>query len=328
MRVKIDYNRFFEQNTSFYIMTSQTASDWLKQWLNAQSLRNYSTHTIDAYRRDVSDFLAFCQQRDVALQNLEHTDLQDYLVQKIEKQQLSKSSLKRKISAIRQFLHWLQQQPDTSFEHQPSQDIQIKGHHRALPAMMEVAVVQQLLEQYPPEQHDEYELWIRDKAILELFYSSGLRLSELQGLCFQDIDKQRKQVRVLGKGNKYRIVPIGSKAIESLEQWEDIYRQWNKIIIPTAPVFISRQGKILSTRQIQNRVKYQAQRAGININLHPHLLRHCFASHVLANSRDLRVVQEMLGHKDIATTQIYTHLNFEQLQDEYRKKHPRATSSK
>lgn len=304
---------------------------WLNEWLNTQSLRNYSSHTIDAYRRDIQHFLAFCQQRQLLLQDIERADLQDYLVLRIEQDKLNKSSLQRKISAIRQFMAWLQQHPEHPLEYQPSQDIQIKGHHRALPAMMDVSMIEQLLEQAPPSNNiddDEYQLWIRDKAILELFYSSGLRLSELQGLCFQDIDTQRKQVKVLGKGNKYRIVPIGSKAIESLKAWQDIYAKWNKIMTPTAPIFISRQGNILSTRQIQNRVKYQAQRAGININLHPHLLRHCFASHLLANSRDLRAVQELLGHKNIDTTQIYTHLNFEQLQQEYRKKHPRATSSK
>lgn len=310
---------------------TNNAHIWLNEWLNTQSLRNYSSHTIDAYRRDIQHFLAFCQQRQLTLQNIERADLQDYLVLRIEQDKLNKSSLQRKISAIRQFMAWLQQHPEHPLEYQPSQDIQIKGHHRALPAMMDIQMVEQLLEQAPPNENtddEEYQLWIRDKAILELFYSSGLRLSELQGLCFQDIDTQRKQVKVLGKGNKYRIVPIGSKAIKSLKAWQDIYAKWNKIMTPTAPVFISRQGKILSTRQIQNRVKYQAQRAGININLHPHLLRHCFASHLLANSRDLRAVQELLGHKNIDTTQIYTHLNFEQLQQEYRKKHPRATSSK
>lgn len=310
---------------------TDNAHIWLNEWLNTQSLRNYSSHTIDAYRRDIQHFLAFCQQRQLSLQDIERADLQDYLVLRIEQDKLSKSSLQRKISAIRQFMAWLQQHPEHPLEYQPSQDIQIKGYHRALPAMMDIQMVEQLLEQAPPNENtddDEYQLWIRDKAILELFYSSGLRLSELQGLCFQDIDTQRKQVRVLGKGNKYRIVPIGSKAIESLKAWQDIYVKWNKIMTPTAPVFISRQGNILSTRQIQNRVKYQAQRAGININLHPHLLRHCFASHLLANSRDLRAVQELLGHKNIDTTQIYTHLNFEQLQQEYRKKHPRAISSK
>jgi len=138
-------------------------------------------------------------------------------------------------------------------------------------------------------------MWLRDKAILELLYSSGLRLAEVQALRIKDVDFNRQLLRITGKGNKTRIVPFGSKAKHAVMNWLQIYPLWHGDFVPDGHVFITSKGSPLGARQIENRVKFQAQRAGVNVDLHPHLLRHCFASHMLSNSGDLRAVQEMLG---------------------------------
>ncbi len=167
-------------------------------------------------------------------------------------------------------------------------------------------------------------MWYRDKALLELLYASGLRLAEVQGLRIKDIDFNRQLLRITGKGNKTRVVPFGSKAKDAVMKWLSIYPLWNGDFVPDAQVFITQKGNPLGVRQIENRVKFQAQRAGVNIDLHPHLLRHCFASHMLSNSGDLRAVQEMLGHSNLSTTQIYTHVDFDRLAQVYDQTHPRA----
>ena len=160
--------------------------------------------------------------------------------------------------------------------------------------------------------------------MLELLYSSGLRLAELQGLTIKDIDFNRQLVRITGKGNKTRIVPFGKKAKESLLNWLKFIIS-GKYFDQNASVFISQRGGALTPRQIEKRVKLQAQRAGVNVDLHPHLLRHCFASHMLSSSGDLRSVQEMLGHSNLSTTQIYTHIDFDHFTKCTIRVHPRAT---
>ena len=163
----------------------------------------------------------------------------------------------------------------------------------------------------------------RDKAILEFFYSSGLRLSELVNIHISDIDMSEQTLKVLGKGNKFRIVPIGRKAIEALNLW---ILQRNKLnnILDSELLFLNQHGKKLTARAIQYRLKFWAQKNNIPENIHPHLLRHSFASHVLQSSQDLRAVQELLGHSNISTTQIYTHLDFQHLSKIYDQAHPRS----
>jgi integrase/recombinase XerC len=180
------------------------------------------------------------------------------------------------------------------------------------------------LDQPAPEKPLDQQLWLRDKAMLELLYSSGLRLAELQSLTIKDIDFNRQLLRITGKGNKTRIVPFGQQAKQSLIEWLKIYRIWQGNLSADFAVFISQKGGVLTPRQIENRVKLQAQRAAVNVDLHPHLLRHCFASHMLSASGDLRSVQEMLGHSNLSTTQIYTHVDFDQLAKVYDQAHPRA----
>lgn len=163
----------------------------------------------------------------------------------------------------------------------------------------------------------------RDKAILEFFYSSGLRLSELVNIHISDIDMSEQTLKVLGKGNKFRIVPIGRKAIEALNLWILQRNKLNKIL-DSELLFLNQHGKKLTARAIQYRLKFWAQKNNIPENIHPHLLRHSFASHVLQSSQDLRAVQELLGHSNISTTQIYTHLDFQHLSKIYDQAHPRS----
>ena len=298
----------------------------LEVWLTTREVQQQSVHTLAAYQRDVSEFLKFCIDKNLNLQDLETTDLREYIAYKIQDYNLSSNSIQRLLSAIRQFMKWAVEGNYLSYN--PAADFQLKRQSRALPGMLDIETVNQILDQAAPEEPKQQQLWIRDKAILELLYSSGLRLAEIQNLTIKDVDFKRQLLRITGKGNKTRIVPFGSKAKDSLYAWLKIYVLFHAELSPHATVFISQRGGPLSPRQIENRVKYQAQRAGVNIDLHPHLLRHCFASHLLSNSGDLRAVQEMLGHTNLTTTQIYTHVDFDRLAQVYDQAHPRAQQQK
>ena len=298
------------------------AMQLLSMWLKDRKIQNQSEHTLDAYLRDVSGFIDFCYQKKIELQHVDSSDLREYLAFKVEQHQLSSSSLQRHLTSIRQFMKWAEQGNYLAIN--PADDFQIKRQPRPLPGMIDIETVNQIIDQAAPEKPIEQQLWLRDKAMLELLYSSGLRLAELQTLTIRDIDFNRLLLKITGKGNKTRIVPFGSKAQQSLIEWLKIYRIWQGEFRPESRVFITQRGNPITPRQIENRVKYQAQRAQVNVDLHPHLLRHCFASHMLSNSGDLRAVQEMLGHSNLTTTQIYTHIDFERLAQVYDQAHPRA----
>ena len=301
-----------------------SAKDLLGIWLKEREIQNQSKHTLQAYERDVANFLEFCAVQQLALNDVEATDLRQFLAEKVEQHGLSSSSLQRMLSSIRQFMKWAEQAQYLAFN--PADDFQLKRQSRPLPGMVDIETVNQILDQPAPETEAQQQMWLRDKAILELLYSSGLRLAEIQSLRIKDVDFNRQLLRITGKGNKTRVVPFGSKAKDSLMEWLKVYPLWNGDFVPDANVFITQKGNPLGARQIENRVKFQAQRAGVNVDLHPHLLRHCFASHLLSNSRDLRAVQEMLGHSNLTTTQIYTHVDFDHLANIYDQAHPRAQS--
>lgn len=304
----------------------QQPKQLLSMWLKEREIQNQSKHTLQAYFRDVSDFLEYCDHQKLELNNIETSDLRGYLANKVEHHQLSSSSLQRMLSSIRQFMKWAEQGQYLAFN--ATDDFQLKRQPRPLPGMIDIETINQILDQPEPEKEAQKQMWIRDKAILELLYSSGLRLAEVQGLTIRDIDFNRQLLRITGKGNKTRVVPFGGKAKDSVMKWLQLYPSWNGDFVPEANVFITQKGNPLGARQIENRVKFQAQRAGVNVDLHPHLLRHCFASHMLSNSRDLRAVQEMLGHSNLTTTQIYTHVDFDHLAQVYDQAHPRAQFKK
>lgn len=301
------------------------AMQLLSIWLKERKILNQSEHTLEAYFRDVSGFIDFCYEKKIELNQVEASDLREYLAYKVEQDHLNSSSLQRHLTSIRQFMKWAEE--GKYLENNPIHDFKLKRQPRPLPGMVDIETIRQILDQPAPLELKDQLLWLRDKAILELLYSSGLRLAEVQGLNLNDVDFARQLLRITGKGNKTRIVPFGLKAKDSLIEWLKVHRIWNGDIEADFPVFITKSGNRLTTRQIENRVKFQAQRAGVNVDLHPHLLRHCFASHLLSNSGDLRAVQEMLGHSSLSTTQIYTQLDFDRLAQVYDKAHPRAQKS-
>jgi integrase/recombinase XerC len=228
---------------------------------------------------------------------------------------LGGKSLQRLLSAIRSFFRWLLRE---GFARQnPATAVRAPKSPRHLPATVDADTIGQLLD-IPCDTP----LAIRDKAIMELFYSSGLRLSELASLRWEQVDLASGMVTVTGKGNRSRMVPVGRIASAALREWQKVRVKFVSFEDPH--VFVSQRGNPIATRTIQSRIRYWAKHQGMPQNIYPHLLRHSFASHMLESSGDLRAVQELLGHADISTTQIYTHLDFQHLAKVYDKAHPRA----
>jgi integrase/recombinase XerC len=219
------------------------------------------------------------------------------------------------LSAVRSFYKWMLREGIA--RNNPATPVRAPKSPRHLPATLDADTIGQLLD-IPCDTP----LAIRDKAIMELFYSSGLRLTELATLKWDQVDLGSGMVTVTGKGNRSRMVPIGRIAAEALVEWRKARVKFTSFEQPY--VFVSQRGNPIATRTIQMRIRYWAKRQGMPQNIYPHLLRHSFASHMLESSGDLRAVQELLGHADISTTQVYTHLDFQHLAKVYDKAHPRA----
>jgi integrase/recombinase XerC len=279
-----------------------------------RSERQVSIHTLDAYRRDLIKVVEFCEKEGLA--TWQALDIQQLrrLIARQHQQGQSSRSLARLLSAVRGLYRYLNREGVCS--HDPANGLAPPKGERRLPKTLDTDRALQLLE---GAVEDDF-LAHRDQAILELFYSSGLRLSELTSLNLEQLDLADGLVQVHGKGSKTRVLPVGRKARAALEQWLALRAMSNPI---DDAVFVSQQGRRLGPRAIQVRVKAAGERE-LGQNLHPHMLRHSFASHLLESSQDLRAVQEMLGHADIATTQIYTHLDFQHLATVYDSAHPRA----
>ena len=277
--------------------------------------RGLSMRTRDAYRRDLEQMHSYLTQQEITdpARVTEHHIRA--LIARRHRQGLGGKSLQRMLSSIRGFFRWALR--ERLVEHNPAAAVRAPKSPRHLPATLDVETVNRLL-----DIRDDSPLAVRDKAIMELFYSSGLRLAELSGLRWQQLDLGSGVVTVTGKGNRSRIVPVGRKAVEALQAWRKVHA--GMAGIEENCVFVSRSGKPISPRNIQARIRHWATRQGLPRQVHPHLLRHSFASHVLESSGDLRAVQELLGHADISTTQIYTHLDYQHLARVYDKAHPRA----
>ncbi|MBS7598468.1 MULTISPECIES: tyrosine recombinase XerC [Pseudomonas] len=280
--------------------------------------RQVSEHTQLAYRRDLESVLAFCAKSGIDSWNALQIQHLRQLIARQHHQGQSSRSLARLLSAVRGFYRYLNREGHCS--HDPANGLSAPKGERRLPKTLDTDRALQLLE---GAVEDEF-LARRDQAMLELFYSSGLRLSELTNLNLDQLDLPDGLVQVHGKGSKTRVLPVGRKAREALEQWLPLRAGSGP---QDGAVFVSQQGRRLGPRAIQLRVQAAGARE-LGQNLHPHMLRHSFASHLLESSQDLRAVQEMLGHADIATTQIYTHLDFQHLAAVYDSAHPRAKRSK
>ena len=272
--------------------------------------RQMSAHTLDAYRRDLEALSGWTQTQGIDPAALQADQLRLFVAAE-HRRGLSPKSLQRRLSACRSFYAWLLKHG--RIDANPAAAIRAPKAPRKLPQVLDPDEAKALVE-VPVDAP----LGLRDRALLELFYSSGLRLSELCALRWRDLDFAESLVTVLGKGRKQRSVPLGSHACNALQEWRASTGAESG-----APVFPGRNGPI-TPRAIQLRVRQLAQQQGLFKRVHPHLLRHSFASHILESSGDLRGVQELLGHADIATTQIYTHLDYQHLAKVYDAAHPRA----
>ncbi|HEX4377354.1 MAG TPA: tyrosine recombinase XerC [Steroidobacteraceae bacterium] len=293
-----------------------TALEWLQRFERfVATERQLSPHTLLAYRRDLQALMHWCQGAGLSdWSQIDHQHIRTFAARS-HAQGLKGRSIQRRLAAIRSFYRFLLR--EEVVRHNPAVDVKAPKSAKRLPKGLDVDQMVQLLEFKPRNS-----LEVRDLALLELFYSSGLRLAELTSLTLQDLDLTSRQVTVLGKGSKQRIVPVGKAARKAIDRWLAIR---SGIAKPDEHcVFVGRNGTRMTTRAVQLRVAALARAAGIPQHLHPHMLRHSFATHLLESSRDLRGVQELLGHANISTTQIYTHLDFQHLARTYDQAHPRA----
>lgn len=299
----------------------QQAIQLLEEFLEQlRSQKRASPHTVKHYRRDLEQLRGYCDERQLGCwTELRQSDIRAHIAAR-HRQGLSSKSLQRELSAIRSFFNYLLKKKCLGAN--PACLVRAPKQARKLPKTLDVDQVAGLL-----EAGADSALEVRDVAMFELFYSSGLRLSELAALNLGDIDLRGGMLTVgQGKGNKSRILPVGSKAVAALNGWLVARAQFANAD-PDA-VFVGRQGKRMGCRAIQLRLQHWCKKKGLSEHVHPHMLRHSFASHFLESSQDLRAVQELLGHSNISTTQIYTHLDFQHLADVYDKAHPRAKKSK
>ena len=293
-----------------------TECAWIERFLgHLVHERRMSAHTVMAYRRDLQSLAQFCTRRAVThWSRLDNAALRAFAACS-HAAGLGPRSIQRRLSAVRTFYGFLLREGCT--DGNPAHEVRAPKIKKRLPATLDADQMGRLLAFRVDDA-----LSVRDKAIMELFYSSGLRVSELVGLDLAALDLADRTVRILGKGGKTRIVPVGRFAIAALRAW---LIERDAIARPQDPaVFMGRGGRRLSVRSVQVRVGTWARRQGLGVHVHPHLFRHSFATHLLESSRDLRGVQELLGHADIATTQIYTHLDFQHLAQVYESAHPRA----
>lgn len=307
-----------------------SSDPYLEQFLVSLAQQQGSPHTLSNYRRDLEQFLSYLQlqgfQHDWC--HLSRKQIRHYLAHR-HQQGLTPRSLQRHLSSIKGFLNFLMQQKILTTN--PADGLRAPKAGQLLPKPVDIDQLQGLLDKLSADPKGESAegsvISIRDRAMLELLYGSGLRLAELVSLDLSAVDFAQQQIRVLGKGRKERLSPLGRKASDAVKAWLSVRGQWLKDDQQEA-LFISQRGNRISPTTVQQRVAKAGQDAGIADRLHPHRLRHSYASHLLESSGDLRGVQELLGHADISSTQIYTRLDYQHLAQVYDKAHPRAQRKK
>jgi integrase/recombinase XerC len=321
-------------------MEENLAQEYLRE---LHVVRQVSKHTIDAYENDLKLLFQKLEESSIALTNLSSDQVRGW-VGRLHAQGRSPRSIARTLSAWRGFYLWLANQKKL-ISHNPLDDIKAPKRLKPLPKALSVEGAINLVERAGSEDvQQDYFLRARNKAIFELLYSSGLRLSELLGIDlvptqskeYQSagwLDFEAGEVMVLGKGGKRRTVPVGTAAMVAIKEWlavQEAHRLEKSINteLTIQALFTNKQGKRVSSRTVQKHLAELALKAGLPTHVHPHMLRHSFASHVLQSSGDLRAVQEMLGHASISSTQIYTALDFQHLAQAYDHAHPRAKSKK
>ena len=294
----------------------QNEHDWIGKFIrHLEFERRLSKLTCKHYQRDLQNLAKYCDT--CALPhwgNLDNEHVRSFATS-CYRRGLSAHSIQRSLSAARTFYRYLIREKHV--KKNPVDAIRAPKLNKQLPENLDADRMVKFLE-IP----GDGPIIVRDRAILELLYSSGLRLAELTGLDLGDIDLEDETVRVTGKGKKERIIPVGSHARHAVSKWLKVRGQFEPS--GKGALFVSKQGNRLSARSVQSRVSYWGRRQGIDVRVYPHLFRHSFATHLLESSHDLRGVQELLGHANISTTQIYTHLDFQHLAQIYDKTHPRA----
>ena len=296
-------------------------SEWIERFAShLKHERRVSAHTVAAYLADIAQLALFCDARKIAaFSGIDALQVRTFAAT-THARGLSARSIQRRLSALRTFFEFLMREGAST--RNPAVDVRAPKQKKRLPTTLDADQMGRLL-----AFRSDDTLSARDKALMELFYSSGLRLAELVSLDVSALDLKDRTVRVLGKGAKSRVLPIGRHAIAALERW----LKERAVLLAQTPagahpgaVFVGRAGRRLSARAVQLRVDLWARRQGLGVHVHPHMFRHSFATHLLESSGNLRGVQELLGHADIATTQVYTHLDFQHLAKVYDASHPRA----
>jgi integrase/recombinase XerC len=327
------------------------ATSWIERFRRYLAVeRRCSPHTVAAYTRDLQALVSYCDRTGLeSWTALDSGHLRSFAA-RLHAGGLGPRSIQRRLSAVRSFYEFLQREAHAlrrahasgraapaadpaggadivgqdevaRIRSNPGQDVRAPKAARRLPETLDADQMARLLEIPAGESFA-----IRDRAIMELLYSSGLRLAEVVGLDLGHLDLRDRTVHVLGKGSKARVVPVGRVALRALEQW---ITERTGLTRPGEPaLFVGRSGRRLGRRAVELRVAYWARRQGLAMSVYPHLFRHSFASHLLESGAELRGVQELLGHADIATTQIYTHLDFQHLARIYDAAHPRARRPK
>jgi integrase/recombinase XerC len=290
--------------------------EWLPRFLTHLSAeRQLSAHTDSNYKRDLDRFIAHCERQNVReWARVDSQHVRSFVAAEF-RGGASARTIQRRLSALRTFFNFLIR--EGVLKANPAIDVQAPKAKKRLPQALDVDQMNRLL-----AFRTDATLEVRDKAIMELFYSSGLRLSELVGLDLVDVDLADRTVRVMGKGRKARVVPVGSYAVTALGQW--LKERAALAAFGETALFVGQNGTRLGQRAVQQRIARWAKRQGLGVHVHPHMFRHSFATHLLESSQDLRGVQELLGHANIATTQVYTHLDFQHLAKIYDRSHPRA----
>lgn len=282
--------------------------------LYLETEKQYSVNTVSNYRRDLTKYFIFCAEKNYDF--FQHTSIQNYIY-KLKRSLFKGSTISRQLSSIKSFFKYCL--VIREFKTNPCVDIHIPKTDKHLPNIFTAEETERLFSYKP----DNNEIEIRDLAMFDLIYSCGLRVSECAAIKIKDISLKEGKISITGKGNKERIVFFGNKTKVNLIKWLKTRKiNYNNILTDT--LFISKQKKAISVRSIQERLKVFCKSRGVYKNAYPHMLRHSFATDMLQSSKDLRTVQELLGHKNISTTQIYTHLDFDYLFNEYTQHHPRA----
>ncbi|MFP5225314.1 MAG: tyrosine recombinase [Actinomycetota bacterium] len=293
-------------------------SPLLARFIEHLHSKGASENTVAAYRRDILGFEAWCARASTTLTKVSEADVRRFLASRISIGK-ARSSVARTLSALRTLGRWMvreQLRPDDPFA-----IVEAPKRASTLPRTLKRKQLEAILEAPDPTEPEGK----RDRAVLELLYAGGLRVAELCGLDLDDLDLDARLIRVLGKGNKERIVPIGQPCVEALRDYiRDARPEMLTSVSPSAALFVNARGRRLGSRDAYRLVQKAARAVDPSLAVHPHMLRHTFATHLLEGDADLRTVQELLGHQDLRTTQVYTHVSTERLRRAYDRAHPHA----